>query len=120
MSIAAAQFSQFKEQAVREGKVFTFTNGGEYLVFSVDGKEVIPFWSSQRRTETIQKSFPKYRAYEITEMSLAEFLQWLPQLSQEQIHIGTNWSGKRLVGYDVSAQHLLAGLDYWMKRSSNE
>ena len=89
-------------------------------VYPVDGREVIPFWSSRRRIEAIQKSFPKYQGYEITEMSLADFLQWLPRLTEEGIHIGTNWSGKRLVGYDVSVQDLLAGLEFWINRSKEE
>src|SRR5205085_8155034 len=118
MSVAAAQLSRFKEQVVRGGTVFTFTDNGEYLVYPVDGREVIPSWSSRRRMETIRKSFPKYHGYEITEISLADFLQRLPRLAEEGAHIGTNWSGKRLTGYDVSVQDLLAGLEYWLNRSN--
>ena len=36
MSVAAAQLSRFKEQVVRGGTVFTFTDNGEYLVYPVD------------------------------------------------------------------------------------
>src|SRR5262249_48141309 len=104
MSAAASQYDKFKRQAVQDGKVFTFTNKGEYLVYKVDQREVIPFWSSRTRLEAITKTFPKYRQYDISEMSLHDFIQWLPSLAKESIHIGTNWSGKRLVGYDVAAQ----------------
>lgn len=120
MSNAASQYSQFKKQVVQEGQVFTFTSQGEYLVYLVEGREVIPFWSSRRRLETIRKSFPKYQHYEISEMSLADFLQWLPRLEEQGIHIGTNWSGQRLIGYDVSVQDLIFGLQYWMNQSGEE
>src|SRR5262245_36007386 len=78
MSAAAAQYSRFKEQVVRNGRVYTFTDNGEYPVFPVAGREVIPCWSSRRRMEAIQRAFPKYSGYEISEMSLADFRQWLP------------------------------------------
>ena len=120
MGTAALQYDKFKQQVAEEGKVFTFTSEGEYLVFPVRGKEVSPFWSSRRRMVTVQKSHQQYQRYEITEMGRDEFIQWFPQLAKEGIHIGTNWSGKRLVGYDVSTQDLQAGIEYWMNRDHEE
>src|SRR5438094_2260412 len=61
MSIAAAQYDNFKEQVVNEGCVFTFTDNGEYVVFKPESGETVPFWSSRSRLETIQERFPKYR-----------------------------------------------------------
>lgn len=116
MSTAALQYNKFKQQVAEEGRVFTFTIEGEYLVFPVRGQEVIPFWSSRRRAATVQKSHQQYQRYEITEMSLDEFIQWFPKLADEGICIGTNWSGARLEGYDVSTQDLQAGIEYWLNR----
>ena len=59
---------------------------------------------------------PKYLQYAIHAMPLAEFLDWLPKLQSQGIHIGTNWAGKRLIGYDVSPSDLAAGIRYWLSR----
>jgi hypothetical protein len=116
MSVAAAHYAKFKEQAVQEGFVYTFTEAGEYLVFPVGGAEVIPFWSSRSRLEKVSKDHPKYLKYQVKELALADFLRWLPDLGRDGIHIGTNWSGKRLTGYDVEVADLSAGLQYWLDK----
>lgn len=116
MTVAAAQYAQFKERAVREGLVFTFTDADAYLVFPVRGYEVIPFWSSRARLEKIQEKHPQYRRYKITEMNLAEFLDWLEKRERDGIRVGTNWSGIRLIGYDVEPKDLLLGLQYWIDK----
>lgn len=100
----------------KEGKVFTFTEQGDYLMFPVGEQEVIPFWSSHSRMEAVQKMHPKYVQFEISEMSLDEFMKWLPELEKDGIHIGVNWAGKRLIGYDVAAPQLQAGIEYWLNR----
>ena len=114
MSTAAIQYDNFKKQVAEKGKVFSFTNDGEYLAYPVRDHEVIPFWSSRRRAEFVQNLHPEYQRYEITEMCLDEFIKWLPQLAEEGIHIGTNWSGERLVGYDVATQELQMGIESWL------
>jgi hypothetical protein len=117
MSVAAAQYAKFREQVAADGKVYTFTEDGEYLVYPVHGREVIPFWSSRSRLEKIQERVPKYQRYDFREMPLPEFLRWLPELGEQNIHIGVNWSGERLTGYDVSVKDLLAALEYEMNRN---
>jgi hypothetical protein len=116
MSISAAHDDQFKAQTARDGRVYTFTADGEYLVFPVNGNEVIPFWSSRSRIEKLQEDHPKYEPYQIKEMPLSEFMEWLPNLGKDGIRIGTNWSGKRLTGYDVETKDLAAGMKYWIDR----
>lgn len=109
MSIAAAQSSQFVPQAQAAQSVFTFTSsGGDYLVFRVRDFDTIPFWSTRSRLERICQLHPKYRTYVKVELSLERFLAWLPQLAADRMHIGINWSGKRLTGYNVPATDLLA------------
>lgn len=114
MTVAAAHYDKFKEQAVEDGRVFTFTADGDYLIFPVGRHEVIPFWSSRSRMEKVQAEHPKYLQYQIKEMALAEFVDWLPNLASDGVRVGTNWSGKRLTGYDVETSDLLAGLRYWL------
>jgi hypothetical protein len=116
MSIAAPQYAKFREQVVAEGRVFTFTEGGELLVYPVRGGETVPFWSSRARLEAIQRRLPKYQQWEITELSLAKFWACLAKLEQEGIQVGVNWSGSQLTGYNVPVVQLRAGLTYWLDR----
>jgi len=116
VSIAAVQYDKFREQAVREERVFTFTEGGEFLVYPVHAGETIPFWSSRSRLETIQKRTPKYQRYQIAEIPLTEFYALLDRLAREDIQVGVNWSGARLTGYNFPVTQLRDALDYWVDR----
>lgn len=117
MSVAAAQASQFYEQVVREGAVFTFTHEGSLLVFPVGDREVVPFWSSSARLDKIQREHPKYRKYARKEIPLTEFLEKaLPALARGRISVGVNWSGAGLTGYDIPVSDLLRNLEYWQKK----
>ena len=119
MSIAAAQASTFYEQIAKEKSVFTFTKDDDYLVFPVHGKEVIPFWSSRNRLAKIQRDHPKYSAFTVSEVSLDTFLaKTLAQLQEEGIHIGVNWSGPRLTGYDISAVDLRRSIEHQLASDS--
>jgi hypothetical protein len=39
LSVAALHYNKFKEQAVKDGKVFTFTEGGAGLQYLMNRKE---------------------------------------------------------------------------------
>jgi len=116
MSTAAAQYDKFREQVVAEERVFTFTDAGELLVYPVRTGETVPFWSSRTRLEAIQRKLPKYRQWQIAEMSFGEFWRRLDQLERERVQVGTNWSGEQLTGYNVEVADLRAGLRYWLDR----
>jgi len=116
MSNAAAAYDRFKEQAVRDGRVFTLKEKGDQLVFRVAGYEVIPFWSSRSRVERVQYVHPNLRAFEIHERTLSDFLALLQKLEADGVRLGANWSGKRLTGYDVEARDVRAGLQYWLDK----
>lgn len=116
MSTAGAQYDKFREQCVTDERVFTFTDAGELLVYPVSSGDTVPFWSSRSRLEAIQKRLPKYRQWQITELSLADFWQRLDQLEREGVQVGVNWSGAQLTGYNVRVADLRAGLVYWIDR----
>ncbi len=116
MSTAAAQYDKFREQAVAEERVFTFMDDGQLLVYPVQAGETVPFWSSRSRLETIQRRLPKYRQWQIAEMPFAEFWKRLDELERERVQVGVNWSGERLVGYNVAVGDLREGLRYWIDR----
>ncbi len=117
MSISAAQASKFYEQVVRDGKVFTLEDPEGFLVFPIRDIEVIPFWSSLSRVEKVQSTMPEYAKYSIHTKPFEEFYdETLPWLEELKIHIGVNWSGERLSGYDVPVNELRVSLDYWMEK----
>lgn len=117
MTISSAQASKFYEQVVTDGRVFTFLAEGSFLVFPMHDGEVVPFWSSLTRLTRIRSLHPKYRRYEIDEIPLSKFLgNVVPQLAAESIRIGVNWSGKRLSGYDISADELRTNIQYWIDK----
>jgi hypothetical protein len=121
MSIASAQAVAFYEQAARERRVYTILDDDNFLVFPIRDKEVVPFWSSRSRILRIQARTPKYKQWHINEIDLEEFMsKTLVQLEDEGIHVGVNWSGERLVGYDLSAPDLRANLDYWIKKVAGD
>jgi len=117
MSISAAQASKFYEQVVHDRKVFTLEDPEGFLVFPIRDIEVIPFWSSLSRVENIHSTMPEYAKYSIHTKPFGEFYEeTLPWLEELQIHIGVNWSGERLSGYDVPVNELRVSLDYWMEK----
>jgi hypothetical protein len=114
MSIAAAQASKFYEQSVKDGSVFTVLDEDSYLIFKIGSTEVIPFWSSRSRVEKVQVAHPKYAGFTISEIPLSEFLnETLPLLEEQNINVGVNWAGVRLVGYDIPVADLRTNIGYW-------
>jgi hypothetical protein len=117
MSIASAQYDKFREQVVTDERVFTFTTGdGDVLVHPSRSGETVPFWSSRSRLEATQKRLPKYREFEITELSLAQFWVLLRDFEKEGLKIGVNWSGEGLMGFNVPVTDLRMGLESWIDR----
>jgi hypothetical protein len=117
MSIAAAQASAFYEEAARHGSVLRVLEDDSFLVFPVDGKDVVPFWSTRSRVEKVQTGQSKFANYAISEIPLSEFLNaTLAQLDEEHINVGVNWSGDRLVGYDMSVSDLRRNLEHRLSR----
>jgi hypothetical protein len=116
MSVAAAQYDKFKQQVVEEELVWTFKDDGGYLVFPVREGEAVPFWSSQSRLAKVCKYHPKYSRYQQVSVPLSKFLDLLPKLQADKVSVGVNWSGERLVGYDVSADALLTGIQYYVDK----
>ena len=104
------QYDKFCTEVVQKRRVFTFTEDGELLVYPVHGNEVVPFWSSQARLEKIALAHPKYAKFELSEYSHTQFEQYLCQLESEGILVGVNWSGARLVGYNVPVNDLRASM----------
>jgi hypothetical protein len=117
MSTSAAQARAFYEQAAQDKRVFTFTADDDYLVFPIQGREVVPFWSSRSRLDKVRADHPKYASYSVTEIPLNEFLgAVLTQFGDEKISVGVNWSGPRLTGFDISPEDLQRNIGYWVNK----
>jgi hypothetical protein len=67
-----------------------------------DGKRAQPFWSSRSRVEHIIKSAPAYEGFEPVRVTWEDFCaKWVPGLTKDGYLVGVNWSGQRVVGYDL-------------------
>ncbi|MBI5761354.1 MAG: DUF2750 domain-containing protein [Planctomycetales bacterium] len=117
MSIAAAQAHKFYEQVIADGNVFTFCDKGQFLVYPVRDIETVPFWSSRSRVVKIQATLEKYKAWDIEEIPFDQFYNdVLPRLESERLHIGVNWSGMGLTGYNIPVDDLRRSLDFWIAK----
>ena len=118
MTQAASQASKFYEEVVASRSVFTLLDDGDFLVFPIKGLDVVPFWSTASRIARVQKNHPRYRPFACDKIELEAFLErTLPDLKVEGIHVGVNWSGPRLTGYDISVPDLVKNLSYWQARA---
>lgn len=54
---------------------------------------------------------PAYASFSVVEISWLEFCEtWIPDLTNDGILVGVNWSGSRATGYDVAAEDVLANV----------
>jgi hypothetical protein len=103
---------EFVRTVAEQGAAYTFQTGGEYPIFPMHGAEVIPFWSSQALAKQVQKDHAEYRKFKIVRVDIEQlFGSLLPDMADEGVLIGLNWSGRELLGFDQSAEDLLAALD---------
>jgi hypothetical protein len=118
MSNASSNASDFYKTVAENKMIYTLLSDGCYLVFPINGIETVPFWSSKSRMEKIQKLHSQYQEYDVDETDLESFMnKSLPDLQDEKIHFGINWSGKKLSGYNLTADELRANLEYWLSKS---
>ena len=118
MSVAALQYDKFCSEVAVKQRTYTFTSDDGLLVYPVSGTEVIPFWSSKSRLERIALAHEKYQKYEITEYSLGKFFELLSRFEADGIHVGVNWAGARLTGYNVPSSNLRASLNHRLGASA--
>ena len=72
----------------------------------------MPFWSSRSRVEKVIESFPAYRGFEPVEVAWSDFVvNWVPGLTRDGLVVGVNWSGPRVVGYDIEPEQLLKNVN---------
>jgi len=113
MSQAASQAWAFYREVADTRVVWTVRDeGGFPAPMTSSGKHAQPFWSSRSRVERIIKTVPAYSGFEPHEVSWEDFCStWVPDLVEDGLLVGVNWSGKRAVGYDIDPQNLVRSVD---------
>ena len=104
MTTSAAQAAAFYDEALRTGAVWTISDdGGHPAPRTSDGSRALPFWSLRSRAESVVANVPAYASFSVGEVPLDEFRErWLPELEDDGLRVGLNWSGARATGYDLT------------------
>jgi hypothetical protein len=112
MSVAAAQAEAFYGETLTERVVWSVRDaGGCPAPITPSGYQAMPFWSKRSRADRITQNVRAFAGMEPFEITLEEWRdKWLPDLEQDGIRVGLNWSGKRAVGYDIPVADLLRNL----------
>ncbi|MFD4960405.1 DUF2750 domain-containing protein [Microbacterium sp. NPDC058389] len=113
MSVSAAQSSAFFTEVPLHGEVFAIRDDGGFPApKNRSGARAMPFWSRESRARKIIENVSAYQHFIPVRLTLAEFRdKWIPDLSQDGLQIGANWSGLGATGYDFTPAEVLAGLD---------
>jgi hypothetical protein len=116
MADSGIEMDGFFEEAMAGGRVHTFSENGNYIVYEVKGSEIIPFWSSLARMEAIRSEIPKYAKFGIQTLELPAFLsEMLSRMDEEGILVGLNWTGNRLTGFNAEPEEVKRNFESRMR-----
>ena len=107
MSLSGAHRAAFRREAPQEGRVWSIRDEGGYPIAkgpdARDDTGTLPFWSKASRARKVVGQVAAYRAFDVVEIELADWLErWLPGLEREGHLVGVNWAGPKATGYDVA------------------
>ncbi|WKL55843.1 DUF2750 domain-containing protein [Asticcacaulis sp. ZE23SCel15] len=110
MSISSINADAFIVQIIKDGRVWGIRDkDGFPASTNMSGETAMPFWSSNRRAQTIIEKVPAYSGFEPEPIELPEFIdRWLPGLEKDGLYCGLNWTGSRATGYDLTPAQVLA------------
>lgn len=113
MSQSASQAWAFYREVARERAVWTLEDAEGYPTpKNSEGTYVLPMWSSRSRAERIIKNVPVYSAFEPALFSWELFRDTVvPDLEEKEMKVGVNWSGQRLVGYDIEPASVVRSVE---------
>ena len=120
MGQSASQAAAFYRDVAKNRKLWTCQDeGGVPAPMKTDGRRAMPFWSSRSRVEKIIKNTPAYAVFEPLELSWESFLtEWVPDLKDDNLLVGVNWSGKNVVGYDLEPDDVIANTTYYIEKGT--
>lgn len=112
VTASAAQATAFYAEATRDGCLWAVRDSAGFPApKNGEGVRAMPFWSLRSRAEKVIADVPAFANFEPVKISLSDFRgTWLPNLTNNGLHVGLNWSGPRATGYDVAAATVEAGL----------
>lgn len=104
MSLSAAHSAAFRREVPGEGRVWTIRDArGHPAPQDPGGRRAMPFWSKPSRAERVVGAVPAYRAFDVVEIPVDDWLDsWLPGLQRDGLLVGVNWAGARATGFDVA------------------
>ncbi|MGW1533681.1 DUF2750 domain-containing protein [Streptomyces aureus] len=112
MSVSGAQAAAFFRDVARTRTVWWVRDDeGCPVPVATSGHEAFPYWSTKARAQRAAELWgPDFRA---VSMPLD---QWrnaaLPDLVEEDLRVGINWSGPRLTGWDFTVSEVVNRLNH--------
>ena len=103
MSIAAAQADAFFREVQLRGEVWSICDElGFPTSTNASGETAMPFWSMESRALKVIDNVVSYREFKVERISLDKFIEnWLTGLAKDGLFVGINWSGGKVMGYDM-------------------
>ena len=116
MTQSSSQATAFYRDVAKNGVMWTVEDdGGVPAPMNRDGQRCMPFWSSRARVEKVIKTVPAYRSFRPLELSWTEFIKdWVPDLAQDGLLIGVNWSGPHARGYDLRPDEVVRNVSHFI------
>lgn len=114
MSLSSLNWDAFAREVVINQKVWTVRDEKGFIAPSnADNVRAMPFWSTRNRIDNVIKNAPNYSHFEIHEISLGEFKErWLKGMQTDNLLVGVNWSGRRVIGFDIEPGTVLERINY--------
>ena len=118
MTQSASQATAFYRDVAAYHKVWTLhSDKGFPTARTSSGEHAVPFWSTLSRVQLIIRNVPAYTGYEPFAVSWEDFAtKWAPDLSENKLKVGVNWSGKNATGYDLEPTELVQIVKNWIEK----
>ena len=112
MAQSASQAAAFRREVAEHGQAWTIEDdGGIPAPENSEGRRAMPFWSSEARARRAIATQEGWEACRPRAISVDDLVSdWLPDLDEDGLLVGVNWTGERMTGYDVEPQDVLAWL----------
>ena len=113
MTVSAAQAGAFYREVVKGGVVYAVRDAAGFPApLTSSGQRAMPFWSKRSRAQKVVDTVAAYGSLEVVAIPVDEWRsEWLPDLEQDGLQVGVNWSGANATGYDLSVADLLRNID---------
>jgi hypothetical protein len=103
------QAGAFFREVARDRRVWGVRDDEGFPAFmDGSGERAMPFWSLESRAARVIETCPAYASLRAVAIPLAEWIDgWLPDLRNDGLGVGVNWSGPRARGWDFTVSEML-------------